>query len=238
MASEARKSSDKKTAIFVGLLFIISTVAGILSYIVILGPILKVPDYLNNISANANLVLIGAFLDLLCAGAFVALSIVIFPILKKHSERIAVGYIVARSFEAVPFVIGAISLFSLISLSQEYAGLADPDASFQILGSSLMAVRTWTDLLGARVFASLAGLPFYYLLYQSKLLPRWISVWGLIGVPLYFASGLLAMFNLVDPLSSILIILFLPIALVEMVLAVWLIIKGFNSFALDIGSAK
>ncbi len=84
-------------------------------------------------------------------------------------------------------------------------------------------------MLGPRVFASLAALPFYYLLFQSKLLPRWISVWGLIAAPLYLASGLLAMFDLVDPFSPILVLLFLPAALLEMVLAVWLIVKGFNS---------
>jgi hypothetical protein len=89
------------------------------------------------------------------------------------------------------------------------------------------------QLLGARVFASLAALPFYYLLYQSRLLPRFISIWGLVGAPLYLASGLLAMFSLVDPLSPILILLFLPAALLEMVLAVWLIVRGFNRSATE-----
>ena len=108
-----------------------------------------------------------------------------------------------------------------------------PDASyFRTLGTLFAATYDWMgQLLGARVFASLAALPFYYLLYRSKLLPRFISVWGLIGAPLYLASGLLAMFGLVDPLSPILVLLFLPAALLEMVLAVWLIVKGFNSSA-------
>jgi hypothetical protein len=101
-----------------------------------------------------------------------------------------------------------------------------------------LAAYDWNQLLGPRVFASLAAVPFYYLLYQSKLLPRWISVWGLIGAPLYLASGLLGMFGLLDPASPILILLFLPAALLEMVMAVWMIVKGFNSSVEDSHSAE
>jgi len=223
-------NTNKKIATIVGVLFMISTIAGILSMFVFLGPILADPDYLGNVSANKNQAVIGMLLDLICAGAFVGLAVVIFPILKKHNESIALGYVVARTLEAVPFVIGAISLLSLITLSQEYVQAAALDASFQTLGNSLLAVRSWTDLLGARVFASIAALPFYYLLYQTKLLPRWISVWGFVGAPMYLASGLLPMFGL-DPLSPIIIVLGIPAAVLEMVLAVWLIVKGFNSSA-------
>jgi len=138
---------------------------------------------------------------------------------------------VARSFEAVPFIIANISLLSLLTVSREFVKAAAPDASFHTLGTGLLAIYDWNQLLGPRVLASLAALPFYYLLFQSKLLPRWISVWGLIGAPLYLASGLLPMFGLVDPSSSILVLLFIPAALLEMVLAIWLISKGFNSSA-------
>ncbi|MBI9046057.1 MAG: DUF4386 domain-containing protein [Anaerolineaceae bacterium] len=234
---ENTQGTNRKTAITVAVLFIISSVAGFLSYIVILAPILQVPDFLSNVSANANQVVMGMLLDLICAGAFVALAVVLYPILKKYSESIALGYVVARTLEAVPFVLGAISLLSLITLGQEYVQASAPDASFQTLGNSLLAVRDWNDLLGARIFASLAALPFYFLLFQTRLLPRWISVWGLIGAPLYFASGLLPMFGL-DPLSPLLIVLFLPAAVLEMVLAVRLIIKGFNSPSIASRSAK
>jgi hypothetical protein len=233
---ENNQETNNKTAITVAVLFIISTVAGFLSYIVVLAPILQVPDYLSNISANANQVVLGMLLDLICAGAFVGLAVVLFPILKRYSESTAIGYVVARTLEAVPFVIGAISLLSLITLSQEYVQATAPDASFQTLGNSLLGVRNWTDLLGARIFASLAAVPFYYLLFQTKLLPRWISIWGLIGAPLYFASGLLPMFG-IDPLSPLLIVLFLPAGLLEMVLAVWLIVKGFNQTSIAPGPA-
>lgn len=238
MTTKNNVNSNKKTAVIVGLLFIIATVSAVIS-VAFLGPVLNDPDYLISFSENENQVIIGALLDLMGAGAFVGLAVVIFPVLKKHSGRIALGYVVARSFEAVPFIIANISLLSLLTLSKEYAGAAVSDASiFLPVGTSLLAVYDWTQLLGPRILASLAALPFYTLLLQSKLLPRWISVWGLIGAPLYLASGLLPMFGLVDPSSPILVALFLPAALLEMVLAVWLIIKGFSSSAIVSRSAK
>jgi hypothetical protein len=238
MASKEKMNSDRKTATIVGVLFTVATVAGVLS-VVLLGPVLGDPDYLINFSASNNQVIVGALLDLIGAGAFVGLAVVIFPIFKRHSERIAFGYVVARCFEAVPFILANISLLSLLTLSQEYVQAGATDASrFLPVGTGLLAVYDWNQLLGPRIFASLAALPFYYLLYQSELLPRWIPVWGLTAAPLYLASGLLAMFGLVDPSSPILIFLFLPAALLEMVLAVWLIVKGFNASALASPSAK
>lgn len=229
--------SSRKTARIVGVLFIIATAAGILS-VAFLGPVLADPDYLISFSANEPQVILGTLLDLVGAGAFVGLAIVIFPVLKKHSERIAIGYICARSFEAVPFIIANLSLLSLLTLSQEYVGMASPDAAnFFPVWTGLRAVYDIAQLLGPRILASLAAVPFYSLLYQTELLPRWISVWGLLGAPLYFASGMLPMIGLVDPLSPILVLLFLPAAVLEMVLAVWLIVKGFNPVAITTEAA-
>jgi hypothetical protein len=236
--NENPQGASRKTAKIVGILFIVATVAAVIS-VALLGPVLADQDYLVNFSSNKNQVIVGALLDLLGAGAFVGLAVVLFPILKKHNETIALGYIVARMIEAVPFIIANISLLSLLTLSQEYVSAAVRDAScFLPVGTGLLAAYDWNQLLGPRVFASLAAVPFYILLYQSKLLPRWISVWGMIGAPLYLASGLLGLFGLVDPLSPILVLLFLPAALLEMVMAVWLIVKGFNSTAIASESAK
>ena len=226
-----RTNSTRRIAITVGILFIIATVAGVLS-VAFLGAVLADPDYLVNFAANEGQVIAGAILDLVGAGAFVGLAIVIFPVLKKHNESIAIGYIVARSFEAVPFIVANLCLLSLLALSQEYVSMAAVDAANYLpVGTGLRAVYDFAQLLGPRILASLAAVPFYFSLYRTKLLPRWMSVWGLIGAPLYFASGMLGMIGLVDPSSTLSILLFIPAALLEMVLAVWLIVKGFNSSA-------
>jgi len=232
------KNSSKRTAVIVGILFIIATGTAIIS-VVFLGPILNDPNYLVRFSTDEYKVLFGVLLDLIGAGAFVGISVIIYPILKKHNETIALGYVVARIIEAVPFIIANLSLLSLLTLSKELIQGPAPDISlYKPAAAGLIAVYDWAQLLGPRIFASLAALPFYFLLYQSKLLPRWISIWGLIGTPLYLASGLLPMFNLVDPISPILIMLFLPIAILEMVLAAWLIVKGFNPTSMASGSTN
>ena len=217
-----------KIARIVGILFIIATVAGVLS-LAFLGSPLADPDYLTNFAAYENQVITGAFLDLVGVGAFVSLSIVIFPVLKKHNESVAIGYIVARSFEAVPFIIANLCLLSLVAVSKQYVAMGNPDAAnFLPAWTGLQAIYDIAQLLGPRILASLAAVLFYALLYQTKLLPRWISVWGLLGAPLYFASGMLSVIGMVDPSSTLSILLFIPAALLEMVLAVWLIVKGFN----------
>ena len=227
----------RRTARIVGVSFIIATVAGVLS-VAFLGSPLADPNYLTNFAASENQIITGALLDLVGAGAFVSLAIVIYPVLKMHNEGIAIGYIVARSFEAVPFIIANLCLLSLVAISKQYVVMGNPDAAnFLPAWTGLHAVHDIAQLLGPRILASLAAVPFYALLYQTRLQPRWISVWGLLGAPLYFASGMLTLFGLVDPSSTFSILLFLPAALLEMVLAVWLILKGFNSSAIATSTA-
>ncbi len=202
-----------------------------------LPPILNAPDYLINVSANKTQLIIGVLLILINCAAVVVIPFMLFPIFKKHNEALALGYLGSRIIESVILIVGDISLLSLLTLSQEYVQAAAPDASnFQTLGTLLLSVNDWSWLLGAEIIFSLTALILNYLLYQSKLIPRFISVWGLIGATLLFAAGLLGMFGL-SLSSPISFFLMLPIALNEMVLAVWLIGKGFNSSAIVSGSA-
>jgi len=234
---ERKMNSNRKTAIIVGVLFITATVVSVLEYIVILPPILNAPNYLVNVSANNTQVIIGVLLMLINCAAVIVIPFMLFPIFKKHNEALALGYLGSRIIESVILIVGAISLLSLLTLSQEYVQAGAPDAPyFQTLGTLLLSVSDWTSLLGAMIAFSLTALILNYLLYQSKLIPRFISVWGLIGATLLFAAGLLGMFGL-SPTSTTSILLTFPIAVNEMVLAVWLIVKGFNSSAIASGSA-
>ena len=226
-------NSEKKTARIVGVLFIIGTVAGILSH-VITGPILNASDYLIKVSANENQIIIGSLFVLIMAFALAMVPVVMFSIFKKYNEVLAVGYVVFRgALEAVAYIACVISWLLLLTLSQEFVKAGAPFASnFQTLGTLLLEAGDWINHSFLTIVFSLGALMFYYLLYQSKLIPRFISVWGLIGATLVLAVGLLGMFDL-D-----LEILWAPLALNEMVLAVWLIVKGFNSSAIASGSAK
>ena len=214
--------SNRKTATIVGVLFIIGTVAGVLS-VVFAGSILSDPNYLIKVSANENQIIIGTLLVLLMGLALAMVPVMMFPIFKKYNEALALGSVVFRgALEAVICIAMVISWLLLLTVSQEYVKAGAPDAShFQTLGTLLLQASDQINHILVIVF-SLGALMIYYLFYQSKLIPRWLSVWGLIGAILYLASGLFVMFSVDFG------ILMAPLALQEMVLAVWLIVKGFN----------
>ena len=213
--------SYRKTAIIVGVLFITATVTAILS-IVFTGSILDPPDYLTKVSENENQVIISVILWLILAVSVMGIGVLMFPVLKKYNEGLALGYAGIRLIETVFIIVASLSLLSLLTLSQEYvAGVLDV-SYYQPSGTSLLALYDWSFVIGTLIFLGLGGVCLNYLLYQSKLVPRWLSVWGLIGATLVLLYGLLSLFGL-DP--SFLVAL---IAVQEMVFAVWLIVNGFN----------
>ena len=220
----------RKNARWAGVFYIIATVAPILTFpfIGFLGggvagePIL---DYLVVVSANESQVIIGMLIELTWALAVVGIIVTLFPILKKHSETFALGFSGLRFIEAICNVVHSIIGLSLLTLCLEYAAAGTPDAShFQTVGALLLAGREWTFMIGSGLVWSLSAIVLNYGLFQSKLIPRWLSGWGFIAAILSFATYSLQFFG-IDPTEF----LFLPIAVQEMVFAVWLIVKGFNS---------
>lgn len=238
MKANQELKSTRRTAIIVGVLFITATVASIVGSLVILDPILNAPNYLFNISENETQVIIGILIDAINSAAVIAIAVLMFPILKNRSESMALGYVGFRILESAILVVGTISLLALVTLSEEYVQAAAPNVSyFQALGDLLRAVGEWAQMLGAMIVFGLTALILNYLFYKSNLVPRLISVWGFAGALLMLAAGLLGVFGL-GYLSPITILLGLPLALNEMVLAIWLIVKGFNSSALNAESGK
>ena len=216
------------TAIIVGILFIIATLAGAISFGVFLNPILIAPDYLFQFSAHKIQVVIGVLLVIIMGLAVVCIPVLMYPILKKQNRVLALGYVVFRALEAVTFIITVISWLLLITLSQEYVKTISSDAAyFQTLGTLFLEAGNWINSISAILFVA-GVLMFYYILYHSKLVPRFISLWGLIAAILYLAAGLLLMFIIISPSSSIQFILMFPLALQEMVLAIWFVFRGFN----------
>jgi hypothetical protein len=226
-------STSRKTAIIVGVLFIIGTLAGVLS-VVLTSSILNGPDVLAAVAADENQVIMAALLVLTMGLALAMVPVVIFPILKQHNEVLALGYVVFRgALETFTQLVIVIAWLLLIPLSQAFVGAGAADASsFQALGALSLKAAEIGASLGAIVFP-LGAAMLYAVLYQSKLIPRWLSVWGLIGVALMFVStGLAGVFGLTPQMSAIQMAANLPIFLQEMVMAVWLIVKGFNAAAI------
>lgn len=221
--------SHQKIARMVGVFYIVATVAGIIG-ISLTQSTLDASDYLVEISSNENQMRAGVLFELIMAVAVIGIAVTVYPVLKKHNVSIAIGYVGARLVEGILFIIGALSLLTLLTLSQEFVDAGTPDAAyFHTLGELLQAVRDWGGhvVLDVAVFPT-GALLFYSLLYRTKLVPRWLSGVGIIGAILYWTASLFVLFDAVEPLSSPHIALQAPLGLQEMVLAVWLIVKGFD----------
>ena len=164
--------------------------------------------------------------------------VVLYPVLRRHSEVLALGYVVFRgALETITCFVTATAWLLLVGLGTSYvqAGAAAAPG-FQATGALLLRAGG-SGPLGGIIFC-LGALMFYTVLYRSRLIPRWITVWGLAAVVPYLAAEFLVLFARLDSVSTTAVILFLPMAVQEMVLAVWLIVKGFNSAAVAPGAAK
>jgi hypothetical protein len=230
-------NTNRKTAVIVGVLFLTAMMASLLGGGFI-ESIISSPDYLIAVSENETQVIIGVLLELMNGIAVVGIGVLMFPILKQHNESIALGYLGIRIIESVFCCVIIISPLSLITLSQEYLKAGAPDTSyFQTVGALSIAERASVADLLIPVFFSLGALLFYYLLYQSKLFPRFISVWGLIGVALILTLNLLLTIDL-EVGNSIGLIFALPMISNEIFLGIWLIVKGFNPSVTASGAEK
>ena len=225
-------NTNRKNAIMAGVFYIIATVAPISTFFFIgfLGGGVAgepIPDYLVNVSPNESQVIIGMLIEWIYALAVVGIIATLLPILKKHNEALALGFSGLRLIEAICAIVGSIGLLTLLTLSQEFVKAGAPGASyFQTVGTVVLAIRDWAFMIGSGLVWSLSALVLNYKLYQSKLIPRWLSGWGLIGAIISLTAALLNMFG---PSAEL---LEFPLAVNEMVLALWLIIKGFNSSAI------
>jgi hypothetical protein len=219
-------------AIIAGTLFLVCSAATILSF-PFTGPILEGKDYLSKLFASERMVITGALIEFIQAAAAVGIAIALYPILKKYNGALALGAVGFRIIECVFVLFGTLSLLSLLSLSQEFiAAGASAASSFQSSGMLLQAVKYWSiNTISALAFC-LGALMYYVILYQSKLIPRWLSGWGILGTVLGLAATVQGALTHDFGLESVNTFLNIPIGLQEMVFAIWLIVKGFRSSAL------
>jgi hypothetical protein len=224
--------NSNQSAKIVGVLFILAAVTAIIG-LTLYNPILKGPDYLMKGSEHANQVILGALMELILVVSAVGTATTMFPFLRKYNETIALWHVCFRFLEAVIITVGIISVLSLLTLSREFvASGASDTASFQASGTLLKAVHDWTFLLGPAFMLGINTMMYSYVFYKSKLVPRFIPILGMAGATLIFIEALFVMFGVIQQISVWGTILALPVAANEMILAVWLIVKGFNESAL------
>jgi hypothetical protein len=215
----------------VGIFFIIASVTAILG-LLFYQPILTGDYFMNGVELK-NQVVLGAFMELVLVVTAIGTAIGLFPVLRLYGERIALGHLCFRFLEAVVITIGIVAILSLMTLSQDFVTAAAPDVSaYHVSGTLLQAVYKWTSMLGPLLFLGINTFMYSYLLYKSKLVPRPLAVLGLTGATLVFGYAMLVMFGVAVQGTAPFVILALPIAAYEMILAGWLIVKGFNPTAI------
>lgn len=215
--------THKSTARAIGILFIIASAAAIIGGSLAL-PATE-PDFLSEAAAAENRVVLGLILELVLALAVFGMAALFFPILKKQHEGMALGYVATRTVEGVLITASTISAALMLALSKGFG----PEASVEgvePLADVLLAARDWTYWFGPTAVFSVSALILNYLLYRSRVVPTWISIWGFVGGVLLLASAIIEMFG--TALGGWQAVFSAPIGLNEMVLALWLIIKGFD----------
>ena len=224
--------SYRGNATAVGVLFIACSVASIVS-VIPLGSTLDGADRLSELGARDTGVVLTALIELVWAATAAGIAIGLYPVLRTYRRALALGSVAARVVEGVFVLIGTLALLALLTVSQQSlaAGPAE-QSSFGPVGDALLAVRDWAHGFIAILAMVIGALLYYSVLYTSRLIPRWLSGWGLVGAALLVVSTVMAGLAQDFGFTTVNTVLNIPIGLQEMVLAVWLIAKGFDPSAL------
>jgi hypothetical protein len=237
-------NSPRKFALVTGVLFIITFIASIPAAFVFYAPVLDDPNYIVGAAGADTLVSLGALLGFIVVIANIGTAVVLFLIVKRQNEAVALGYVTSRVLESAIIMVGVFSLLTVVSLRsgqdpalplEDFAGTAAgaDAASLVSLGSSLVALHDWTFLFGPGILAGVGnGMLLGYLMYRSGLVPRRMAMLGLIGGPVLVAAAVAILFGVIEAGSVWQIIATLPEFLWELSLGIWLIVKGFNPSAI------
>lgn len=218
----------KRHAVLTGLFFITATVTAIIG-LVLYKPVIDAADPVAAASINAGRIGWGAFFEALLSIANCGTALMMLPVLSRVSKRLGPAYVVFRSLEVVAILVGAISMLALSTTAERLR----PDASgAQAVGHALIAIHDWTFILGPHFMLGVNTLIYSSLFLRSGLMPRPLALLGVTGAALILIVGTIELLGVITPYSSTTMVLAMPIAVYEMVLACWLIIRGFSSAAL------
>lgn len=216
-------NSLQNTGKLTGALFLALMLAYSLGAFLLIDPVMNDPDFLARAFADRNRVFLGVILEIINGLAYLGIAVLLYPIIKQLNAGLALGYASLRILEFAMQIISDLSPLLITSLSQEYLSVLNPDQStFQALGSTLLAQRFWANQMVFLTYG-LGTIIFYYSMYRLKLIPRFLSLWGMIGAPLVLIDVVLDIYGMLPGVRFGFIM-----GLNEIVLGVWLVIKGFN----------
>ena len=217
-------ADTRRTAFVAGALYLV-TIATSVPALGLYAPVLNHAGYVVSAGADTR-ILLGGLLEVIMAVAAIGTAVVLFPVLRRQNEAVALGFVTARIVEAGVIIVGVVSLLSVVTLRQDL-GAGGDHTSLLVTAKALVAIHDWTFLLGPGVVPAVNALCLGYLLHRSRLVPRAIPTLGLIGAPLLIASAVAVMFGAYGQVSAMSAVATVPIALWEAWLGVWLVTKGF-----------
>jgi len=216
--------SNRKAAVAAGVLFIVATVADVISRAALLTPVLGLPDPLAAVSANETSVVLGAALLFVGAAAAAGIAIAMYPVMRGHGEALALGSVGFRLIEGTFYLGIVVCLLILVAMGEQAVSNGGPVA-FAVPATLVLAAREALGQVGVLAFA-LGATMYYWLFYRSRLVPRWLSAWGLVAIASLVVSVVLVTSGVAEPMSQPQVLLAAPIFVQEMVLAGWLIARG------------
>jgi hypothetical protein len=218
--------TSRRASKIAGTLIILGTIAGALSVV----PVLEEPNYLDLIPAHKTQILVGAVCQFLMIPAYIGFALYLYPILRMESEALSLGFLGFRLIAATFHFMGVILLPLFLVLGQEYAQAGTSGTShLETLGELLRTARDLVNHVALIISLSLGDFLFFCILYRSRLVPRQLSAWGIIGVGLAMLASFLVLFRLADVVTPLYLAINAPLALQSLVLAMWLITKGFDT---------
>ncbi|MBT2756843.1 DUF4386 domain-containing protein [Mesobacillus foraminis] len=224
---------DRMNGIIIGLLYIVAAVSSIIA-VILYKPILSEQWYMTVANGLQTKVLVGVLNDLLLVVAAIGTAVMLFPYLRRKNEHLALGYLCFRFMEAVFISIGLVSILGLLYISIEYeAGNFAIEENLSSIGFMLQSFHRWTFMLGPNLMLGLNTVLYSYLLFKTGIVPKSLALFGMITAIMVFIAGLLEMFGVIEPLSTIKGLIALPVGVYEMSLAFWLIVKGFHKENLE-----
>ncbi|CAM1356368.1 DUF4386 domain-containing protein [Tenacibaculum halocynthiae] len=218
-------NSNKKTGRITGVLLLFVFISGIIIFQFLQGPILFSDNFLTSTSENSNQIISSVVLGIFSGIVSIVVAIVLLPIFKKHNMLLAYLYFAFCILNFIAIMIDNVSVISMLELSKEYVG-NESNNSLNILETLIYKKHFWTHYFYLLI-SCFPVFVLYYMFFLSKLLPRIISIFGIIAVILMFIEELSSIFG-----HSISMNMLLPIGIIQLILPFWLIFKGMNSSTL------
>ena len=219
------KFRNKQISRISGVLIILGIVVGILSIV----PSIEGGNYLEEVYPKKNQVLTGAIFQFLLVPIYIGFALVLYRVVRDYNKSLSIGFVGFRFIAGTFQLIGVIILPMFILLSQKY--LADTNSGlmgYETTGEMLKLFRNLTNHLGVMLANGLGNLILYYIFFKGKYIPKWLSLWGIVGNTLIIIAGFFLLFQFIEVVSTEYGVMTMPLVFQEVVLAIWLIIKGLN----------